>query len=164
MRHSACPCCGASAAAWRPIRYGMVAVSVYAQARRGEVVIGPVNHGRNEPQWACSACNTRFGRAREEFDRFGRPLLAAASAARAAAAVAAATLACAASAPAALAPAASAPAASAPAALARAAGAGDEVGCSRRRISRRKVHRVETLEPAALREFAFGHTEVRSAA
>ncbi|MCO4762396.1 MAG: hypothetical protein KC502_12875 [Myxococcales bacterium] len=74
LRRSMCPCCGAKPSAWVPIRYGMVAASVYAQARRGEVVIGPVNHGRNEPRWACSACDTRFGRAREEFDRFGRPL------------------------------------------------------------------------------------------
>ena len=128
IRRSACPCCGATAAAWRPIRYGMVALSVYAQARRGEVVIGPVNHGRNEPQWACSSCDTRFGRAREELDRFGRPL--------------------------------------APAAVSAAVSlaAEVEVGSSRRRISRRKIHRVETLEPASLRDVDFGQRRARPAA
>ena len=110
IRRTNCPCCGADSKAWRPIRYGMVAMSVYAQAHRGEVVIGPVNHGRNEPQWACGTCKTRFGRAREDLDRFGRPISD-----------------------------------SAPVAMARP---------SRRRLSGRKIHRVETLEPAALRDLA----------
>ncbi len=52
----------------------MVAPSVVAQARRGELVLGSFNHGKNEPRWACTVCETRFGRPRPELDRFGRPL------------------------------------------------------------------------------------------
>lgn len=69
-----CPCCGAAPAAWLPIRYGVVAPSVVAQARRGELVLGSLNHGKNEPRWACTRCETRFGRPRPELDRFGRPM------------------------------------------------------------------------------------------
>lgn len=69
-----CPCCQASAAFALPICYGMVAPSVVEQARRGEVVLGPVNHGRNEPRLACQRCQTRYGAPRADLDRFGRPL------------------------------------------------------------------------------------------
>jgi len=69
-----CPCCQTSAASALPICYGMVAPSVVEQARRGEVVLGPVNHGRNEPRLACQRCQTRYGAPRADLDRFGRPL------------------------------------------------------------------------------------------
>lgn len=68
-----CPGCGASAAAALPICYGTPAPSVLAQARRGEVVIGPMNHGRNEPRLCCQQCGERYGAPRPELDRFGRP-------------------------------------------------------------------------------------------
>lgn len=67
-----CPCCMSGVKSWRPIVYGRVDDRVVTQARRGEVVLGGVNYGRNEPRWQCKQCETRFGRPREEFDRFGR--------------------------------------------------------------------------------------------
>ena len=69
-----CPCCHAVVSNWLPIRYGPVTEAVRAQAARGEVLLGGVNHGRNEPVWLCLACNTRFGSARADRDRYGRPL------------------------------------------------------------------------------------------
>jgi hypothetical protein len=73
-RPQRCPCCASHPSDWLPIRFGMVAPSVIEQARRGELVLGPINHGRNEPRIWCSRCETRFGRARPELDRFGQPL------------------------------------------------------------------------------------------
>ena len=72
IRHKRCPCCMSTVDQWRPIIYGPVSDTVVAQARRGQVVLGGLNHGRNEPRWACKRCETRFGRPREELDRFGR--------------------------------------------------------------------------------------------
>ena len=69
-----CPDCNAGVADWLPIRYGPVNDEVRAQARRGEILLGGINHGRNEPIWLCQACNNRFGSARADRDRFGRPL------------------------------------------------------------------------------------------
>ena len=69
-----CPCCMATVERWRPIVYGPVAASVLKQAKRGEVILGGLNHGRNEPVWHCTRCESRFGRPREELDRFGRAL------------------------------------------------------------------------------------------
>ena len=70
LRH--CPCCMATVEQWCPVVYGPVDRHVIAQARRGVVALGGLNHGRNEPRWQCRRCNLRFGRPREEFDRFGR--------------------------------------------------------------------------------------------
>ncbi len=69
-----CPSCAASARDALPIRYGMVSAWVLQQARRGEVVLGPINHGRNEPRLLCSHCGHRFAAPRADLDRFGRPL------------------------------------------------------------------------------------------
>lgn len=69
-----CPHCEADVRFWVPIRYGAVGEVVRAQVVRGEVVLGGVNHGRNEPGWHCKRCLKSFGRAREDRDRFGRPL------------------------------------------------------------------------------------------
>ncbi len=69
-----CPHCAAAVTHWQPIRYGPVNAEVRAQADRGELLLGGINHGRNEPIWLCQACNTRFGHARTDRDRFGRPL------------------------------------------------------------------------------------------
>lgn len=69
-----CPCCAAPAQRWLPVVYGPPAASVLAQARRGELVLGGVNHGRNEPRWHCTACEARFGAPRGDRDRFGRVL------------------------------------------------------------------------------------------
>ncbi len=72
--HRTCPCCAAPAQRWLPIVYGPPAASVLAQARRGQLVLGGVNHGRNEPRWHCTACEARFGAPRADRDRFGRAL------------------------------------------------------------------------------------------
>ncbi|GEM_PF-2585224 len=69
-----CPCCMATVENWRPVIYGPVGPEVVAQARRGEVTLGGMNHGRNEPRWHCIRCRTRFGRPREDLDRFGRAI------------------------------------------------------------------------------------------
>ncbi len=69
-----CPHCSAAVRHWLPIRYGPVSDAVREQADRGELLLGGINHGRNEPIWLCLACNTRFGHARADRDRFGRPL------------------------------------------------------------------------------------------
>ncbi len=71
----ACPSCAANARDALPIRYGMVSAWVLEQARRGEVVLGPINHGRNEPRLLCSHCGHRFAAPRADLDRFGRPLV-----------------------------------------------------------------------------------------
>lgn len=70
-----CPCCMSTVNSWKPIVYGPVGKSTLAQSRRGEVVLGGINHGRNEPRWQCGRCETRLGRPREELDRFGREVL-----------------------------------------------------------------------------------------
>jgi hypothetical protein len=69
-----CPGCGEEAAALLPIIYGPVLPRVVEQARRGELILGPLNHGRNEPRLACPRCGARFGAARPDLDRFGRAL------------------------------------------------------------------------------------------
>ena len=69
-----CPCCMSTVQSWRPIVYGVVDRAVLEQARRGLVVLGGLNHGRNEPRWQCTRCEHRFGRPRNEHDRFGKPL------------------------------------------------------------------------------------------
>jgi hypothetical protein len=69
-----CPHCDAAFVHWLPIRYGPVSHEIRAQAERGELLLGGINHGRNEPIWLCQACSTRFGHARSDRDRFGRPL------------------------------------------------------------------------------------------
>jgi len=65
-----------------PLVFGPAGPAVRAQAARGEIVLGGLNHGRNEPRWQCARCHTRFGRAREDRDRFGRPNAVAAAGAR----------------------------------------------------------------------------------
>ena len=67
-----CPCCEADHQSCVPIRYGVVHPLVRLQAYLGEVVLGGVNFGSNEPRWACVACGAKFGAPNPNLDRFGR--------------------------------------------------------------------------------------------